>query len=533
MSQLDFQGQGDNRIAVWALTNTASLDTASPDVRLQNQVITTRNAGDTYQSPAYGVDQKSGPHPLGDQCGCPEEQIAANDDRMNKPMFTNGVIWAGLNTELPPADASGSGQAADKRAGIMYFAVRPSLSAGKLDATMVRDGYVQVAGENVIFPSIAASPRGPVAMFFTLSGSDDFPSAAWARLDGLAPGQAPPVHISGAGVAPEDGFTGYPEGNQFGVPLDTPDGSGVARWGDYTYAAVDENGCLWGAAEFIPNEARDANAGNWGTYITRVVPTGCSEPPIVTRLNVNACTPAFTDPGGDDSELGGDVKQVSPDGSDPQLDIVAGTMSVSNDHKTVTATLTLRDLSTTVPPGGEQNDYFMYWDFDGVSYTAHAAVSALDGSVTYEDRENGIPRTTGPADTGTFTPGPNGTVSVVMPASEVGGPRLGDLLLGPHAETRVRMDPTGTTDFLYDTAGPTYDVLVGGRCLSHSGVFSNVSAGLTQHGVASRTGNGPAIALPNTGADDRAVGAASAAGVALLLGVRAASRRRRRRPSAA
>jgi len=523
MSQLDFQGSGDNRIAIWALTNTASLDSDSPTVTLQNDVINTLGANDTYKGPFFGVDQKKGTHPLADSCTCPEEQLNANDDRMNKPMYTNGVLWAGLNTELPAIDASAGDQKADPRAGIMYFAVKPGITAdGKLSAGMQRDGYVQVPGENAIFPSIAASAHGPVAMFFTVTGLDYFPSAAWTRLDGLQAGEGPQVHISGPGTAPEDGFTGYPTGNQLGVPLDTPDSNGVARWGDYTYAAVDEHGCLWGSSEYIPNEARDASAGNWGTFITRVMPAGCSEPPIVTKLNVNACAPAFTDPASDDDELGGTADPATTPGATPQLDITAGDIKLSQDGKTVTTTLTVRNLTTAAPGGGQGNDYFFSWDFNGITYQTHVFVDAVTGAATYEDSADGNTRSDGPADTGSLVTGDNGKVIVNVPASAVGNPQVGDVLLGPNAETREK--EAEALDFLYDTAGPQYDVLVGARCLT-----GQVAASSTGASSSGSHGGSAGIALPNTAAAGTTAGLASASGVVVLLAVRAGARRRSRR----
>jgi len=522
MSSMDFQDTGDNRIAVWALTNTASLDGASSNVTLQNDVITTLNAADTYTGPYYGVDQKKGVHPLGDSCGCPEEQLNANDDRMNKTEFTNGLLWGGVNTSLPAIDSSASDQKADPRAGTMYFVVKPGIGAdGKLTATMQRDGYVQVAGDNVLFPSFAVSPRGPVAMFFTVTGLDYFPSAGWTRLDGLAPGAAPVVHISGPGTAPEDGFTGYPTGNQVGVPVDTPDSNGVARWGDYSYAAVDEQGCLWGADEYIPNEARDTSAGDWGTFITRVVTPGCTEPAFVTTLNINPCGPAFTDAAGDEQELGGTAAPITQPGTAPQMDITAGNISVSPDGNTVTTTLTIKNLSTAPADNGQGNDYFFDWNFDAITYETHVFVDGVTGAVTYEDSANGTTRSDGPADTGSLVTGDNGKVIVNVPASAVGSPKVGDVLLGPNASTREKQ--AQKFDFLYDTAGPDHDVLVGAKC-------GTVTA--SQSGAGSLGGSAPvapAISLPNTSGTSPAAGIASTAGVVLLLGVRAAARRRSRR----
>jgi hypothetical protein len=93
-------------------------------------------------------------------------------------------------------------------------------------------------------------------MTFSLSGKDDFPSAAYAPID-LASGTGP-VHIGGAGTEPIDGLFGYLTG-------------GVSRWGDYSAAVPDEDGNLWIATEYVPGGPRDP-AENWGTFIGRLVP---------------------------------------------------------------------------------------------------------------------------------------------------------------------------------------------------------------------------------------------------------------------
>lgn len=67
-----------------------------------------------------------------------------------------------------------------------------------------------------------------------------------------------PIHISREGNEPEDGFTGYP-----------PFSNGIARWGDYSGAAVDNtDNTIWLGTEYIPDIARTQFA-NWATYITR------------------------------------------------------------------------------------------------------------------------------------------------------------------------------------------------------------------------------------------------------------------------
>jgi hypothetical protein len=93
---------------------------------------------------------------------------------------------------------------------------------------------------------------------FTLVGPDNYPSAAFVPVHNTTVG---PIQIARAGNEPEDGFTGYPE---FG-------GNGVARWGDYSGAAVDTDGVIWMATEYTPDIARTSLA-NWCTYITRLKP---------------------------------------------------------------------------------------------------------------------------------------------------------------------------------------------------------------------------------------------------------------------
>jgi hypothetical protein len=105
-------------------------------------------------------------------------------------------------------------------------------------------GYVSVAGESLLFPSIGVNAQGQGIIAFTLSGPDFFPSAAYAPID--AAHGAGEVHIAAAGVGPEDGFTGYNSPTVVGFP-----GNGTARWGDYSAAVAAANGSIWFANEFI------------------------------------------------------------------------------------------------------------------------------------------------------------------------------------------------------------------------------------------------------------------------------------------
>jgi hypothetical protein len=234
----------DNRIAVWALGNTRSLETLSPELTLALSVI----PSETYGQP-NAAQQKPGPIPQGDSLNAPLEFINTNDDRMNQVVYSGGLLYSGVNTII------GDGS----RTGIAWFGVDPKFSRGNVSGRVVRQGYVAVDGENVIFPSLAFADGDNGLVGFTLVGPDFFPSAAYMNI-GEDDGGNSAVHISANGAAPDDGFTGY-------VALA---GSTVARWGDYS-AAVSDGHNVWFATEYIPNSPRTALA-NWGTFITKVRP---------------------------------------------------------------------------------------------------------------------------------------------------------------------------------------------------------------------------------------------------------------------
>jgi hypothetical protein len=255
LSALDFNATLDNRIAVWALTGTSTLGSTNA-VSLTSKVLDS----EVYGQPP-DAEQKDGPTPLKDAEAQGLEGVksvehlellAGNDDRMNEVKYADGTLWGDVNTVVKNANGN-------VNVGIAWFAVHPSVSASGVGGTLANQGYVAVNRGNTLFGAIAANNDGGAAMGFTLSGTSDFPSAAWVRLSATGPSSS--VHISAVGQAPEDGFTGYViEG-----------GSGTARWGDYSAATADEAGNLWIANEYIPNAPRTLFA-NWGTHITEVAP---------------------------------------------------------------------------------------------------------------------------------------------------------------------------------------------------------------------------------------------------------------------
>ena len=252
MSSLDFTGKLDNRIASWAFTNTQSLTTSAPNVRVTSKIL----ASEVYGQPP-AVEQKPGSYPLGQSLKDKLNLLASNDDRMNQVVYSGGRTWGGVNTVVKTSNGPTT-------TGIAYFVVRPTVrDDGELsgDTSISNQGYVAVNRNSVMYPSIGV-PAGAssATMAFTLAGPGYYPSTAYVRLSGTG-SLTGPVTIYGIGTKPADGFTGYPE---YG-------GDRVERWGDYSAAVADASGTVWVAAEYIPGTfgyfGEMPFMANWGTAI--------------------------------------------------------------------------------------------------------------------------------------------------------------------------------------------------------------------------------------------------------------------------
>jgi hypothetical protein len=241
---------GDIQIAVWCMSNTASLASGSPALLLTQTMVTT----EPYFYPDVAT-QRPGPIPYGASLVPPGqlEFLDGNpDSRVQSVSYSGGRLFVTLPTQV--VDLSGKSVV-----GGAYIILAPTYRNGILDATVLQQGYLSVANNHILRPAVAVNAQGGGAIAFTLVGPDYFPSAAFVTLDLLnAPSS---VQIASAGAAPEDGFTGYPPSPS----------APVARWGDYSSAAVSEDGSIWMTTEYIPDGPR-TTAANWGTYIWRLVP---------------------------------------------------------------------------------------------------------------------------------------------------------------------------------------------------------------------------------------------------------------------
>ena len=257
VSALDPAHSVDNRVSVWAITNTGSLSGA-PNLQLSNIIVNT----EVYGFPP-ATDQKAGSTPYADFLASVglkvhEELVAANDDRMQQVVFANGNLWTAVPTRVQP------GPQGPVRAGAAWFAIAPTVSSG-LTASVVNQGYVSIQSpkqNSVLFPAVAVNANGKGAIVFSVAGEDYYPSAAYATVDAV--NGAGTIVITDPGFGPDDGFTGY-----------FPNGR-VGRWGDYSAAVSDESGHIWMATEAINPPLVSLPPGvlaaNWGTFIAAVTP---------------------------------------------------------------------------------------------------------------------------------------------------------------------------------------------------------------------------------------------------------------------
>ena len=267
-----------NSVVAWAMTNTRSLDSNSPNLALSN----TRVGVTTYSVPPK-ANQKPGSVPLADCLNTPacatvilgvpdpfapevESVLDSNDTRMQQTTFAGGRLYGALDTAVTVGGAV--------KAGIGWYIVKPEIDRGAIKARLDKQGQLGLAGNNLIYPAIGLNADGKGVMAFTLAGDGFFPTSAFSAFDGRNGAGA--IFVAAAGVGPQDGFSGY---KAFGNPP-------RPRWGDYGATAVDGKN-IWIASEYIAQTCTLAQyqtapfgscggtrtaLANWGTRISLIKP---------------------------------------------------------------------------------------------------------------------------------------------------------------------------------------------------------------------------------------------------------------------
>jgi pseudomonalisin len=213
------------------------------------------------------------------------------------------------------------------------------------------------------------------------------------------------------------------------------------------------------------------NTTGWGTpeisqimqdLTGRLTPAHNTTPAPTVASPSTTCGSLFTDPAGDDNYSFG---LGAGAGASPQLDILSGRAFLSADGQTLKTIITVNNLSSVIPTGGGENDYQLVFTYQGTQYFTQLAVEqsgtvlAWDGQLVKVSLENKYLQEH--LVTGTITPGPNGTAEVDAPISDFTGVTAGSTLLRPSAATYVREGANQGPLEPADSAGPTYDDVLG------------------------------------------------------------------------
>jgi hypothetical protein len=299
LEMLDFYGLGDDRIAVFDWTGLENLNSpnCSKCARIQfgGQLF---SGVSFYYGEGALAEQKSGPIPLGDECGaaglstgsppparCPESGIATNGDNVTQASQAQHQIWGAATTEI--AQTYSSKASPEVHQGAVYWVIGTDTFDTSGFFTLTSQGYVSPKHEDLEFPAMAAEGfsfedggNGGAIITFSASGKTEYPSSAYGRLSSTSNGLLKSeVNIADLGQSPHDGFTQYQ-----GYP-----GPLRPRWGDYSNAIYlpGSGGRIYFASNYIQyancvgseftltlgtcDGTRDGFA-NWGTSVNFVVP---------------------------------------------------------------------------------------------------------------------------------------------------------------------------------------------------------------------------------------------------------------------
>lgn len=284
VGSLDFLGLGDNRIAVFDWTGLSNLNNfgfndnhhgdMNSGIMFGGQIFTSQV---TYMDEGAAClasvatfcglgTQKTGAIPLGNNCvvyglnssdvsSCPESGIATNGDGTTQASYADGQLWTSVSTQITQTFESTS----EIHMGATYWAI----ATNERSLSIVKEGYVTAAHEDIEFTSTAATDSGSALMAFTLSGNGGptsadgggfYPSSAYTMLTM----SSNVIHIADLGQSPQDGFTEYLGYNATVGSLSTR-----PRWGDYSQAIfVPSTGKIYFSTQYIQSQNCESLAAN-------------------------------------------------------------------------------------------------------------------------------------------------------------------------------------------------------------------------------------------------------------------------------
>jgi hypothetical protein len=241
----DGNSTNGNSLDFWQVTGGENITSGSGTVALSERDIPT----EPYAFPVDATSTGDGSISLyhGNPVITSETYLDPVDSRLLQVQFATDHGATRLYTSLDSALTVGNDPTPVD--GAAWFEINPK--TGKIN----HQGYVGLAGTNLLFPSMVRSGSGTLNMGFSMTSPTLNPSTGYvvSKNEGNT---FSPVRTTGEGSGPHLSFS--------------PILYGRHRWGDYSAVALDPvSGNVWMADEYIPpaDQGGSDPADNWGTRV--------------------------------------------------------------------------------------------------------------------------------------------------------------------------------------------------------------------------------------------------------------------------
>jgi hypothetical protein len=246
LNAIAYDASGNNTNAsnldFWQVTGGQNITSGSGTVSLSEQSIPTEPYAFPVPATSTGDGSCSFHHGV---CEITSETfLDPVDSRLLQVQFATDHGATRLYTSLDTALTVGNDPTPVD--GAAWFEINPN--TGKVN----HQGYVALAGTNLLFPSMVRSGSGTLNMGFSMTSPTLNPSTGFVVSKNQG-NTFSPVQTTGVGYGPHLSYS--------------PILFGRHRWGDYSAVALDPiTGNVWMADEYTFNQGPDP-ADNWGTRV--------------------------------------------------------------------------------------------------------------------------------------------------------------------------------------------------------------------------------------------------------------------------
>lgn len=245
------EAYASGKLRVFAATQTDKLSMGTPSYSSKD--IASHDISSLPFSSPPPMQQRTGAAPY-QQTQSPAT-TDGGDTRMLQVTYADRLLWS--------SNATGVGSGSGQLVAANYYVVSPRNSSGAFSPSVLKQGTVSLAGENLSYPAVSVNDAGQAEVVVSIVGPDGantyapYPSAGYVHLDATN-GASNTIHIVNTGAQPADGFTGLASGQ--GPP---------ERWGDYSAATAASDGSIWFATEMIAGGPRVSDT-NWSTTVGHI-----------------------------------------------------------------------------------------------------------------------------------------------------------------------------------------------------------------------------------------------------------------------